>query len=238
MLLRAIIFFSAAAFGSTATSETSDVGANQATAFADAVWTYVVDTCPANALADDEMNAQLKVLLAAPLGEDGPPSTVIFETIGKNIAAQQMSDLDKRGIAVTVIGASGVVDQLAFFNTVVDADHLSDANYLEQEARLRDRALASLGLMECLWPSSEEVMNPPVPSGWGPAGEQMWTELAQAVYVGECDIEFLQLSRSYLEADFASVLPDDRDDFASALRAEHEQLIAAEAADERCEDFS
>ena len=111
-------------------------------------------------------------------------------------------------------------------------------SYLEEEAEQRHEALVSLDLMECLWPTADSIRHPQIQSGLGSIGDELWQSVARRLYASDCNIAFLLLSRTFVEADFASVPPEDRFDFWASLMKAHDHYAEPESVASRCEDFS
>ena len=234
---------------SVASIAQADGDGPRANFFADAGWSYVETTCPVAVQASDEVNSELHELFAEATDSDQSIFTSMLETVGKNVASFQMSDLDKDGIALAIVGAYGVNAQLEYQNAVRDQERLAASMRSTPSARwavsvrnssfiLHRRADASLSFMDCLWPTAAKISQPPVASGWGAQGDRLWRQIAITVYEANCEIAYLKLSRSFLDADFADVPPPDRAVFAQTLLEAHEPLATAEAVAERCEDFS
>ncbi len=238
MLVRVVISVLAIGFASNALAQASADGPPRSNAMADAVWSYIAATCPAAATADTDIQAILHDMLDTSLENGTSPVWTLLEVQGRNEAIQSMSELDKRLMGMVLIGAYGVGEQLRFMNAVSDDAQLVKPDYLAGEAAMHQSADVSLQLMECLWPSAEEVMEPQMPTGWGADGQQLWIEVAKSVYAANCKIDFLTLARSYVEADFVAVPPADRKEFVAGLMKQHEDYLEAEEIAEKCEDFS
>ncbi|RBW44433.1 hypothetical protein DS901_08545 [Loktanella sp. D2R18] len=211
---------------------------HRAEEFAETIMTYVADTCPTPA-RDATMDEELLRLMEAPFGMgDESDEMQWLETLGKDSIASQMTDIDKRGLAIVFVGAFGIVEQLKYTNLLTDEDHLQSDNYLEVEAEQYGRALYLLDLMDCIWPSAEEVRNPPMASGLGEKGDELWRNVSRSIYTGNCPMEYLLFMRSYFETDFASILPDDRDAAYADLMRAHEHYTEPASVAERCEEFT
>ena len=211
---------------------------HRAEVFAETIMTYVVETCP-TPTRDTVIDNELLRLMEAPFGMgDESDEMQWLETLGKDRIAPQMTDIDKRLQAIVFVGASGIVEQLEYTNLLTDEDHLQSDNYLEVEAEKYGRALYLLDLMDCLYPSAEEVKNPPMASGLGEKGDELWRNVSQAIYAGNCKMEYLLFMRSYLETDFASVLPEDREAVNTNIMNAHEHYIEPASVAERCEEFT
>ncbi len=206
--------------------------------YSNAIWSYVEDTSPAETSVDDELNEVIQHVASATLGDAESRMAMWIEAIGKERIVAKMSQLDKHNNALLFVSTYGILQQLNFINLVSDEEHLQQANYLQEEASTRAHSLASLELMECLWPTVEDIRNPLIKSGLGQEGDDLWWNFATRVHTGECEIEFHLLSRTFLEADFASVLPEDREEYSAALMNSHDRYLASELAAGRCEDFS
>ncbi|MDX8349552.1 hypothetical protein SLH49_16330 [Cognatiyoonia sp. IB215446] len=238
MLVRVTISILAVCWCSSAFAQSSSEASPRSDALADTVWSYIVDTCPPAALGHSALNEELYRLLGEPLTDDSSPILGFIEARGRDIMVNTMSDLDKRTMGTVFVGSQGVLHQLNFMNAVANDEHLAAADYLEQEATLHLLADTSLQLMECLWPSVGEVMEPQTESGWGEQGQQLWIEMAKSIYTASCETDFFKLATEYLEADFAAVQPADRKSFVAELTKRHEDYLEAEQIAETCEDFS
>ena len=201
--------------------------------------TYVIETC-ATPARDASIDNELLRLMEAPLGDGDETDAMLWlEAVGKDSIAPQMTNIDKRSLALFFVGVFGMVEQLKYVNMILDEDHLSSENYLDVEAEQYRRALYMMDLMDCLWPTAEEVKNPPMmASGLGEKGEGLWRNVSLKMYEGNCQMEFLLLMRSYLETDFASILPQDRDDVYADIMRAHKHYIEPASVAERCEEFT
>ncbi|WP_411889939.1 hypothetical protein [Yoonia sp. SDW83-1] len=238
MLVRAAISVLAIGFASNALAQASAAGTPSSNAMADAVWFYIADTCPVATTADTSIHLVLQGMLDSSFEDDASPLRTLLEVRGRNVAAQSMSDLDKRVMGIVLMGAYGLSELLKYMNAVNDETLMAKPGYLASEAAMLRSADVSLQLMECLWPSADEVLEPRMSSGWGAHGQQMWIEVAKSVYAANCKIDFLTLARSYVEADFVAVPPADRKEFVAGLMKQHEDYLEAEEIAEKCEDFS
>jgi hypothetical protein len=211
---------------------------HRAEEFAETIMTYVVETCPTPA-RDATMDEELLRLMEAPLGSGDEVDEMLWlEAMGKDSIASQMTDIDKHGLAIMFVGAFGLVEQFGYVNMLLDEGHLQEENYLDVEAEQYGRALYSLDLMDCLWPSADEVRNPPMASGLGEKGDELWRNVSQSIYAGNCKMEYRLFMRSYLETDFASVLPENREAANTNIMNAHEHYIEPESVAERCEEFT
>ena len=243
--MRLVAFISAAALavsGTVATvvmSGTSSGHEYVAEEFSATIWDYIVDACPEPALADEKLGDAVRGTLRATFLDDGASNFDHWlNAMRKETAAGLMNDLDKHSMAAMVVSTYGVVQQLEYNGLVVDEEHLQIPNYLEEEAEQRHEALVSLDLMECLWPTAEAIRNPQMQSGLGPIGDELWQNIGRALYTSECNMAFLLFSRTFVEADFASVPPEDRFDFWASLMRAHDHYAEPQSVASRCEDFS
>jgi hypothetical protein len=236
MLVRTAISALIVCFASTAVAQV--VSDKWAASMGAAVSSYVEDTCPAAA----NLEADLETILTDAFSSNsvdlplGPVDQLNVQEDDEFITL--MSDLDKRLMAIVFVGAFAAIDNVVFMRAVNDEAMLAMPDYLENEAMLRKKASISLELMECLWPSADEVSTPPIQSGWGDVGHELWFRITEQIYTVSCPVDYLTLARAFVEADFASVPPADRQDFVGELLIRHEEYLEAAKIPETCEDFS
>ena len=244
MVLRSIIGLLIASTPVAAVSEDAANDMPRAAIFADSVWAYVSETCPVATSMNTEVNNEIISVLALPfnphedLSVDDRQHEWRIEALGKDLGAEELSVLDRRAFAQAAIGAYAVVQQLTFMNAVDDANHLATDGYLSVEAEMKERADASLALMECIWPTTEEVTQLSFGSAMGLVGDAMAHGIKTSLFEGTCQIDFITLAKSYLATDFAAVHPEAREEVAGEIMRSHDEYLQANPASERCEDFS
>jgi hypothetical protein len=206
--------------------------------FAETIMSYIDETCTAPSRLD-EVDSEIRRILAMPLGNESAAGAAAWvEALMKDSLAGRMTDIDKRSMALTFVFAAGVVHALEYMGMVADEDHLKTENYPEIERAQRGKTAYYLELMECIVPTKDEITSPAILSGFGTRGDELWQEIAKSVYTGSCRMEFLLFVRSYVDADFTIIPPEERENAVGDLMRAHGHYAEPESVAARCEEFT
>ncbi len=198
-------------------------------AFANAVWAHIQGACSVEVELNDELNAEIYEVLDSPIQplESRLPWDVVVAR--QNASTPTLQDVDKRAIALTVVGTIGVAKNLEFVGLFADPSPLNGQDFVNEAEPLRSRAEVLLQFMRCLWPNAEGVRT---------LADTRWGAMAEKLFVGECDTQLFVLFEAYHSMQLVPMAAENRLAMHDALIQDHDQYLEASRASFDCEDFS
>ena len=142
----------------------------------------------------------------------------------------ELNEAEKQFLATVIIGSSGVIDQLVYQNFFGADQTGTDEGEELDILGARERATASLSLMDCMWPTNRDLEALAESRG-------DFVSSAREIMKGTCEIQFFTLYQRFLSVPVETLPSEELSRHGEDILEEHEEFLDAYLASNDCEDF-
>jgi hypothetical protein len=142
-----------------------------------------------------------------------------------------LNEVEKQFLATVTIGSNGVVDQLVYQNFFDEDQTGTDQNGKSDILGAKERAAASLSLMECMWPTESDLAAlTETLDVFGSAAREMMS--------GTCEIQFFALYQRFVDVPDETIPADELPQRGKQILEEHNEYLDAYFETNDCEEFT